>query len=648
MRRFIFLLCAGTGLAFTLYAQDFSTYQSRKQWLLDSQKEVSLVGWGKHGVPRAVARLHKNPHDQEALAYLSNVLDNREQTMFDHPGMAMALCKYWDSFSPEQLSHIKARLEYLAKPEPNTGQGFLGHGTENHATVMWTGAYLYAQQFPDAKWRNGKTSKEQMADAKEWLRQAFKGYYEHGNSEYLSTTYEWTINFPVYVLLECAKDPEMKTIAEAFLLYRWSLISLNQFEGTVLAPFGRMNTQQDHQPDNSYVAVLTFYNWLMWGWGEATGNLRLSNLNMNPEYNEAIFVLYAAFSNVIPDEVFFRLAGLQQPFGLKSSASFFGHYGAGVPHMMMRKIYRSKGYAIGTGNFRWIPGGDGADHDSDGFIIAWPSADRFNYIGCYHPYWYSDGDVPDRTPDTWYRGNISPFQQTALHKNTAIVLFDIPDKDPWPDKPAPEKWAWRDGHANNLLKRGMLRYPGSIDEKIEENGWIFLREGKTYIGIKPLKSYYIQTGLTGKGLDGFHIVKSDHAKTGFIFELGTEEESGSFDKFRKNLPKNKLSVDWDKMTVSYTNSGKDKLQIHYVAGLHEVAVPEELRPDYWPRIGCTSLAESIPVVTINGKKEPSYEQWPMIESPYVNMDNSVLSIDDGQTKITVDWTGKLPKISRTK
>ena len=273
-----------------------------------------------------------------------------------------------------------------------------------------------------------------------------------------------------------------------------------------------------------------------------------------------------------------------------------------------------------------------------------------NYIECYHPFWYSDGDVPDRTPDTWYRGSISPFQQTAHHKNTVIMLFDIPDKDPWPNKPAPEKWAWRDGHADNLLKRAMLRYPKSIDEKVEENGWIFLREGKTYIGIKPLKSYYTQTDLKATGtiddLGGFNVIKSDHAKTGFIFEVGTKEDFGGFNTFRSKLQNNKLSVDWDKMIVQYTNTNKDKIRIQYVPGLPEITIPEALRPTYWPRINTTCLAESVPVVTINGKQEEPYRQWPMIESPYVNLTNSVLKIDDGQTKISVDWQGEMPVIRR--
>ena len=645
----IIIVCLGILFPLKSYSQDFSTYKSRKQWILQTQKDAPLVGWGKHGIPRALARLTLNPHDQGAIVYLANILDNRGQTMFDFPGVALALCRYWDSFTPEQREKMKASVQGLAKEDKIDGEGFMGHGTENHALMMWAGAYLFAQQFPDAQWRNGMTSEQLKAEMKERLRKTLRNYYDHGNTEYLSTTYEMALIFPIEILLECAKDPEVKAIAEAFMLFQWSLVSLNNFDGINLAPYGRMNTQQDHLlEDCKSVTNIAFYNWLLWGWGEATNNVRLDNYKMNPYFSETSYSIYTAVSNMVPDDIFFRLANLKTPFLYKSSASSFGHYGTGVPHLMMRKVYRDKTYAIGTGNYRWVPGGDYADHDADGFMIAWSSPKRFNYIGCYHPFWYSDGDEAGRTPDTWNHGNISPFQQTAHHKSSVVTLFDIPDKDPWPDKPSEQKWAWRDGHAGNLLKRGMIRYPKAMDEEKEENGWLFMREGKTYIGIKPLKSYIIQRDLTGDGTDGFNIIKSDHAKTGFIFELGSEETFGSFDKFRSQLQKNRISIDWDKMIVSYTDSNKDKIQIQYIPGLPVEEIPVEKRPDHWPNMGVTGMAESVPVVTINGKRDTPYRQWPMIESPYINMDNNMLRIDDGQTKITVDWQKELPVISRSK
>lgn len=627
-------------LAFTLRvnSQDFSNYHQRKQWILESVKDATLTERGKHGLPKAIARLGFDPKDESALTYITNILDHKDQSMFDFPGLALALCRYWDSFNGEQLVKIKSDLEALAI---GGEKGFLGHGTENHATMRWCSAYLFAQLFPEAEWANGMSSTELMAEMKERLRLTFKNVYERGYTEYLSTTYEVVMNFPVEILLEYSHDLEMKKIAEAFMIYKWSILSLNNFEGNMLAPYGRMNTQQDHSPDSDYIAATTFYSWLMWGWGKATNNVKSSDFL---EYNEATYSVYAALSGIEPEDVFFQMALLKEPFELKSSASTFGAYGSGVPHLMMRKIYRDETFAIGTGNFNWVPGGDYADHDANGFSIVWQSADRFNYIGCYHPFWYSDGHHKDRTPDTWYKGNISPFQQTGHHKNTVVTLFDIPKIDPWPYLPNKEKWQWRDQHANNLLARGMLRYPKSIDEQVEDSGWIFLCEGETFVGIKPLKPYYIQTNLQGTGLDGFHIVKSDYAQTGFVIELGSKGEFKSFDQFKYKLKRNKLFIDWETMNVTYTDTQKDKIQVQFQSGL-PVATAKNL-PEHLEKKGITGLAQSFPKILINGFPDTPFSDWPMISSPYVNMDNSTLKISYDDRIIEVNWQEKHPKIRK--
>jgi ABC-type transporter MlaC component len=196
------LLILGLLIPVLNVAQDLSTYQSRKSFILGAFKDVVLEEGGKHGLPKAIARLHANPNDQPALTYISTILDRKTQNMFDFPGVALALCMYWDSFSPEQIAELKSDLERLAKSDKIGGEGFLGHGTENHATMMWCSAYLFGQLFPDARWTNGMTSSELMADMKERLRKTFKNRYEKGYTEYLSTTYEVVMNFLFEIFIE--------------------------------------------------------------------------------------------------------------------------------------------------------------------------------------------------------------------------------------------------------------------------------------------------------------------------------------------------------------------------------------------------------------------------------------------------------------
>ena len=627
------------------YAQDLSTFQKRKTWIL---KEVGsdnnyLKTRGKLGNPNALVHLTLNPKDKVAADYLVRVFsDPKKQTMFDFSGICLALCKFRDSFDKEQLEVLKKSFERLAKVDKNEGEGFLGHGTENHFLMNCCGEYFAGQCFPDAKFVNGWDSKKIMSDAKERLREVFKRYYAMGYTEYLSPTYDGCSQNAVVVLSLYAKDPEVRAMAEAWLLFKYSIQSLNYFNGHIMAPYGRQNVQQTNKPlTDEAIGVFQLIDWLYWGWG--------ANSNAIPEgeFVKAIDVQFSTFQallDITPDDVFNRIAGEKlTPFEIKSSASTFINQGSyhlkgGIPYMMLRKVYRDKQYAIGTGNFRWVPGGDYADHDAVSFNIAWNSSDQYNYIECTHPFWYSNDGIDKKTgkeyprfPDMWTHGSISPFQQTAHTENTAIVLFNIPEKDPWPNQPSADKWGWRDSHADHLIKRGMFRYPKSMDEKIEENGWLFLREGEVYIGVKSLKDYYIQTDLKNTDMLEFNVVKSDFAKCGFIFEVGTKTEYNSLNSFKEKIQKNRLKVDWSGMSVEYTNLKGKTLKMIYNEGL-------KVDPD--------GLASSVPKVFINGKQEIDAGQWPLISSPFINMNNSMLDINDGNTKIQVDWKGDYPKIKR--
>ncbi|MGQ1889007.1 hypothetical protein ACT29H_01045 [Thermophagus sp. OGC60D27] len=612
---------------------DLTPYKERKAWLIDAFKDDMLTKSGKHGIPFALIRLENDPNDEKALNYLTYVADGYAD-MFYWPGLALALHRYWDNFSDAQKSHLQSKLEQY-------GSSFLGHGTENHASMLWCGGYLLAQLFPDANWSNGQTSEQLMATLKNNLSTTFKNVYAKGNAESLSTTYEQVYNFPIEILYECAEDADVKKMAEAMLLYKWALISLLQFEGTTIAPYARMNTQQDHAPTYYYVAGTTYYNWLLFGWGSASDNVKLEQFTKN--YSDASETLYTVVSEVEIPEVFFRIGMDKSPMTIKSSMPTFGSYGSGVPHAVMRKAYRAENFAIGTGNFRWVPGGD-LMFATNGFNICWSSADRFNYIGCFAPYFFTKGSGPD----TWDLGNISPFQQTAHHEGSVITLFDIPQEDPWPNVQNPisgeDFWGWRSAYADDLVKVGMVRYPKTMDEEIEKEGWIFLREGEVYIGIKPLKDYTIDKTSPDASLDGFNVIKSSFAKTGFVFEVSDSETSGSFADFQTKVLSNSLSVDWGEMTCEYTNINGDNLYIKFQEGFPLVSVANP--PSTWQSYGITGMHEAVPTVEVNGVADESYSEWPLLDSPYVTMDDGILNINDGTTSIRVIWKGSLPIISK--
>ena len=132
--------------------------------------------------------------------------------------------------------------------------------------------------------------------------------------------------------------------------------------------------------------------------------------------------------------------------------------------------------------------------------------------------------------------------------------------------------------------------------------------------------------------DLFHVVKSREAQTGFVFEVGTAEEHGSFGAFQQAVRKNPLRVDWGKLEVNYTSTRGDELRFRYDKDYSEDADGYiKIVPDLW----------------INDElREVDFDDWPVADSPVMTLKEGILRIDQGGDRVEVDWSGELPRISR--
>jgi hypothetical protein len=183
--------------------------------------------------------------------------------------------------------------------------------------------------------------------------------------------------------------------------------------------------------------------------------------------------------------------------------------------------------------------------------ILYRSAKEWAFVETHHPYWRSNTRA-------WGYGVNSPFIQTAQHKSAAIAIWNIPETDPWAGRGRGEWQANRDQHYDRLIQEALVRYPKSIDEAIEENGWVFLREGSVYIAIRPLKAYTIDANYAPATAD-FNTIRSAFARTGFVYDVATEAEYASFEAFRAAAIQNPPTVDWDGLSVTYTSLAGDTI-----------------------------------------------------------------------------------------
>jgi hypothetical protein len=311
------------------------------------------------------------------------------------------------------------------------------------------------------------------------------------------------------------------------------------------------------------------------------------------------------------------------PYTIRQTQPFFQH---SPDRQTMRRVYMTESYAIGSGNVRHSPGGFYLD-DSKFGITYTDDEDAFVTIQSTHPYWRSDyGENSDRS----WSGPTSPFLQIGHHENSGVLLFSIPEDDPYPRQGRPEWYRTRDGvdpsaeeNDYSLTQVGQVRFPKTIDEWTQDGDWVFLRENDVYIGIKALVP---SPTIVTDAQDDYILINSYAAKTGFAFEVGTAADFATFAAFQTALKANVISIDWATVDVTYTDTDGDSIRVLF---------NEET----------AGLDSSIPRVWLNGDEE-DWVNWPALESPAVNLSNQVLTVDGLTERITVDWTSTYPVISQ--
>ena len=498
--------------------------------------------------------------------------------------------------------------------------------------MRWSNGYLLAQKFggswhpttsPSTWW----TSAALMADLKGKLLAEGKFRYDNaGMSEYLSPNYLLHHILPLLNLYDFCEDAELKNVAEAMLHLHLTHLALNVHRNYILEPTTRLGGITYPEYNNTQ-----FIPWLYWNTFQPDPE-RLQQRNVSGTH-----LVYAALSGFRPHAALESLAtgNGHVPFTTRSLGMNWVQSTEvdRSPRTDFRKIYRAQEYAIGTGNNRHAPDGFYMNHSK--FAITWTSDDYLAYLQCSHPYWRSD-----ESETSWWKAPTSPFQQIALHENTAIVLFNIPQTDPWPNAGRADWLVSRDGHTNNLITKARIRFPLSMDERVVydipggNERWYFLREGNVYIGIRALTASDKATQDTNfERINADAVLNGDRYQTGFVFEIGTASEYGTFAAFQAALKTHSIQVDWGTGTVpqpsvSYTNEQGNSVELVYNNNLLADA---------------NGIVFNLPVVTINGLSEDT-AAWPDIEGPDVLLENSILTVFGAGGVCQVDWSGVQPDI----
>jgi hypothetical protein len=576
----------------------------RRDYVIKHYGQMSSVRPHAKWYPYFVlARTKLHGCDPRLAEYMARILEQGEPStgepeMFAEPPLARFVYRHGECLTPGQRDRIAGALE---RP-----RDLFGHGTINHAAMRSTSIYLLAQAFPASLWtdRSGRRygQSEVMARLKDLLIRRYGRFLQDGETELLSPTYAAVSFFSTLNLVEFARDPELRAYAEAHAVQHLTVLRLSSLQGVILGPFHRQNAQQRSGPAQVGAPCVSPTQHVLWMYfGEPEIGSRDLDSGCEPTY-----VAMLADSDWVPPAV---IASFPDPDGAPASHSVgvpdFSLWDRPPRRSLQGRVYRSRSFAIGAGNTVFYP--DGGEIADSTFVLAWrrPGAE-FNYVECFHPYWTSNAGVNAwstiRVPPNFYpnaTSRSSPFQQSFFDRGRGVLLFSIPEKDPWPGSREPRFFAARDKQKDALFARQNCHFPKAVDEWRQDGSWVFIRAGETYLGIEAV-------GLTPKLNEvaddptvlGFVKMTTDarHAALFFVAEESSRHASfAAFQAYARKIPRRH-----DAVQDEFSFAGEDGV-------MNKVAFRLEPEPG-------TNRVRSLPTVTRNGGPE-RIDVEPVIQGP---------------------------------
>jgi hypothetical protein len=412
--------------------------------------------------------------------------------------------------------------------------------TENHWIMYYTSLYLAAEEWPDEpgdRWYTGKSSAENLKEAREWIEFWMKTTTTIGQGEFDSPHYMTVYLAPMFMLYEFGKDRIMKTKAQMMIDYLLADFSAEYLRGNYCGAHSR-----DMIPTvtNPLSAAMTSFGWLFFG---------------DTEFRPGGDALIAALSSYRLPEVIYRIAtDRSEPYVHLERKRLRNviRYGEELNPPVFKYTYMTQDYALGS-----LSGGIAQPIQQHTWDVTFVSGKPHNSIFSIHPY-YSEYELgkffpeplkilvdgisrvrpkyPD--PNKWVGS--SPYTQTMQHRNAIIVLFNIAEGVSHP-------------HINGF-------FPKTLDARItDESGWIFCKGGNVYVAYYPLKPYvWIEEDINWR-------LRSYEKKNGLVLEVVSQDQYSSFEAFQEHIRSNGLFTDGydETLTVAYTTTDGDTIQFTY-------------------------------------------------------------------------------------
>jgi len=465
--------------------------------------------------------------------------------------------------------------------------------TENHFLLYYTSLYLMSQMWPNQSgefWYTGKSSSENLEEARRWIESWVKLTTTRGQGEYDSPHYMGVFLLPMSYLAAWATDPAMKKRATMMLDYLIADYAAENLDGLYAGAHSRVYESQLVEPANG---VSADFGWLWFGVGHR-------------EATPANYVLFYLLASAYEPSEVLKLIGTDrsQPYTHLESKRTRNRwrFNDELHGPVYKTTYMRREYAVGSDqggilqpiqehswDVTWsVPDARGVQNT---FFTMQPysSVRELQTYFVFNPDGAVEGVVKSKktydSPDKLLGG--SPFEKIVQDRDTVIALYDI----------APET---RFPHVNGFFSK-------DLSEVLEDaSGWILMRAGgSAYIACRPLAPYSWKP-VEGGGRRLF----SPHLKNGFVVQVAAQSEFPSLQAFGKAI----------------------------------VALPLEFRLNPAPTVRFRSLRGTLiefaygEVPRLDGAPV-DYERWPLFGGPFVEseVDSERMLLKHGALKRLLDF-----------
>jgi len=547
------------------------TFQERADAMIDAYAHYN--GKGDYGYAQIAARLKRHEQREWCSRKLEELLaaGPSGDMFWMYPVTAIAFLDQGQLSDSARHALRRSWKTYM----PYRGD------TENHFLLYYTCLYLMSQYWPDAgpeSWFNGKTSKANMEEARQWIEGWVKLTTTRGQGEYDSPHYMGVFLLPMSYLAAWARDPAMKKRAEMMLEYLIADYAPENLDGLFVGAHARIYEEQLVERWNG---VSSDFGWLWFGLG-------------HPLKVPANYVLYYLLASAYePPEILKKIAtDRTQPYThyerkrTRNRWRFYDELHAPV----YKTTYVRAEYAVSSDQ-----GGALQPIQEHSWDVVWHVSDARGVQNAFffnHPYssmkelqtffvFPPDGAIEGiikskktyDSPDKILGG--SAFEKIVQDQDALIALYNIPPGTRFP-------------HINGFFSKDL----SELSE--DPSGWIFMRGGdSTYIACRPLQPYNWKPFGGGGGKRLF----SPWLQNGVVVQVAATSEFPNLTEFGKAVKSLPLEFDV-KSTPRVKFRSLRGTTIEFTYGETPRLNGKPLDYDHWPLFGGPFLQADVDSETL--------------------------------------------------